>query len=79
MRIAIKNPAMMHDIEILMLRILPPNLGFLTRQGGDFKDAKSMRQKDNRAESDNSESWSDKINRPSLIWKNEQAALLRAR
>jgi len=36
----IKNPAMMHDIEVLMLRILPPNLRFLTRQGGNFKDAK---------------------------------------
>jgi hypothetical protein len=32
----IKNPAMMHDIEALMLRILPPNLRSLTRQGGDF-------------------------------------------
>jgi hypothetical protein len=28
---AIKNPAMMHDIEVLMLRILPPNLRSLTR------------------------------------------------
>src|SRR5580704_17539477 len=35
----IKNPAMMHDIEALMLRILPPNLRFLTRQGGNFKKA----------------------------------------
>jgi hypothetical protein len=33
---SIKNPAMMHDIEALMLRILPPNLRFLTRQGGNF-------------------------------------------
>jgi hypothetical protein len=41
---SIKNPAMMHDIEALMLRILPPNLRFLTRQGGNFKDAKRIDQ-----------------------------------
>lgn len=40
----IKNPAMMHDIEVLMLRILPPNLRFLTRQGGDFLKAKRIDQ-----------------------------------
>jgi hypothetical protein len=41
---AIKKPEMMHDIEVLMLRILPPNLRSLTRQGGNFKDAKPLRQ-----------------------------------
>jgi len=41
---AIKSPKMMHDIEVLMLRILPPNLRSLTRQGGDFKDAKPIHQ-----------------------------------
>jgi hypothetical protein len=41
---SIKHPAMMHDIEVLMLRILPPNLRFLTRQGGNFKDAKRIDQ-----------------------------------
>jgi len=41
---------MMHDIEVLMLRILPPNLRSLTQQGGNFKDAKPIRQKDNRAD-----------------------------
>jgi len=51
---AIKNPAMMHDIEVLMLRILPPNLRSLTQQGGDFKDAKSIPQKDH---------WADPITR----------------
>jgi hypothetical protein len=46
---AIKNPAMMHDIEVLMLRILPPNLRSLTRQGGNFKKAERRRQdKDNK-------------------------------
>lgn len=40
----IKNTAMMHDIEVLMLRILPPNLRFLTRQGGNFKNAKRVLQ-----------------------------------
>ena len=46
---AIKNPKMMHDIEVLMLRILPPNLRSLTRQGGNFKKAERRRQdKDNK-------------------------------
>lgn len=45
----IKNPAMMHDIEVLMLRILPPNLRFLTRQGGDFVDAERVDQQNNQA------------------------------
>ncbi|HXA78706.1 MAG TPA: hypothetical protein VNV41_16345 [Candidatus Acidoferrales bacterium] len=31
-----KNARLMHDIEVLMLRILPPNLRSLTRQGGNF-------------------------------------------
>ena len=38
----IKNAAMRHDIEALMLRILPPNLRFLTRQSGNFKKAKRV-------------------------------------
>src|SRR5580704_458931 len=33
----IKDPAMTHDIEVLMLRILPPNLRSLTLQGGNFE------------------------------------------
>ena len=41
---AIKSSAMTHDIEVLMLRILPPNLRSLTRQGGNFKDAKRVSQ-----------------------------------
>ena len=47
---SIKNPAMMHDIEVLMLRILPPNLRFLTRQGGNFKNAKRMPPKNQKAD-----------------------------
>lgn len=46
---SIKNPAMMHDIEVLMLRILPPNLRFLTRQGGNFTNAKRVKEQDERA------------------------------
>ena len=46
---SIKNPAMMHDIEALMLRILPPNLRFLTRQGGNFKKAKRINQENKQA------------------------------
>jgi hypothetical protein len=41
---AIKEPKLMHDIEVLMLRILPPNLRSLTRQGGNFIDAKRKEQ-----------------------------------
>jgi hypothetical protein len=41
---AIKNPGMMHNIEVLMLRILPPNLRSLTRQGGNFEAGKPVRQ-----------------------------------
>jgi hypothetical protein len=46
----IKNPAMMHDIEALMLRILPRNLRFLTRQSGNFMNAKRVRQGDENAD-----------------------------
>ena len=46
---AIKNPKMMHDIEVLMLRILPPTLRSLTRQGGNFKKGKRVTQGDKQA------------------------------
>jgi hypothetical protein len=46
---SIKNPAMMHDIEVLMLRILPPNLRFLTLQGGNFKKATRVNQDNKQA------------------------------
>lgn len=46
---SIKNPSMMHDIEALMLRILPPNLRALTRQGGNFRDAKPLTEDDKQA------------------------------
>lgn len=46
---AIENPNMMHDIEVLMLRILPPNLRSLTRQGGNFKKAQRVRQQNEQA------------------------------
>jgi hypothetical protein len=45
----IKNPQMMHDIEALMLRILPPNLRFLTRQGGNFKEATRVTEENKQA------------------------------
>jgi hypothetical protein len=41
---AIKNARLMHDVEVLMLRILPPNLRSLTRQGGNFTKAKRVKQ-----------------------------------
>jgi hypothetical protein len=40
---------MMHDIEVLMLRILPPNLRSLTRQGGNFKKATRVNQDNKQA------------------------------
>jgi hypothetical protein len=46
---AIKKPAMMHDIEVLMLRILPPNLRSLTRQGGNFESGKRVVQSNQNA------------------------------
>ena len=49
---AIKKPAMMHDIEVLMLRILPPTLRSLTRQGGNFKGAKPIRQGNHNRKAD---------------------------
>jgi hypothetical protein len=45
---AIKKPAMMHDIEVLMLRILPPNLRSLTRQGGNFESGERVAQSNDR-------------------------------
>lgn len=41
---ALKNRKMEHDIEALMLRILPPNLRSLTRQRGNFKNADRVTQ-----------------------------------
>jgi hypothetical protein len=47
---SIKNRKLVHDIEVLMLRILPPNLRALTQQGGNFQEGKKMEQsEDNRA------------------------------
>jgi hypothetical protein len=43
---AIKNPRMMHDLEALMLRLLPRNLRFLTLQGGNFVHARRRNQAD---------------------------------
>ena len=37
-----------HDVEVLLLRILPPYLRYMTRQGGNFKgDPTDQKQKDN--------------------------------
>lgn len=45
----IKNPAMTHDIEVLMLRILPPNLRALTLQGGNFTGAERLDEDEKQA------------------------------
>jgi len=39
---ALKDQKMMHDIEVLLLRALPPNLRALTRQDGHFVDGKRI-------------------------------------
>jgi hypothetical protein len=38
------DPEMMHDIEALVLRMLPPYLRSLTKQKGQFRDAKRIRE-----------------------------------
>ena len=43
---AISDPKMTHDIEVLILRILPPYLRALTRQDGHFSRAESIQQPD---------------------------------
>jgi hypothetical protein len=45
---ATDDPRLLHDIEALMLRILPPNLRSLTRQSGNFVDAKRLDQSNDR-------------------------------
>jgi hypothetical protein len=43
---ALADPKMMHDVEVLLLRILPPYLRALTRQEGHFLKAKRIQQAD---------------------------------
>lgn len=40
---ALKDPKMMHDVEVLMLRMFPPYLRSLTRQDGHFLKAKRIK------------------------------------
>jgi len=42
----LSDPKMMHDIEVLILRMFPRYLRALTRQEGNFEDAKRVRQAD---------------------------------
>jgi hypothetical protein len=45
----IKEKSLIHDVEVLLIRMLPPHLRRLTRQSGHFKGVHSMDQKrDNR-------------------------------
>jgi hypothetical protein len=46
----VADPKMMHDLEVLVLRILPPNLRALTRQEGHFLKGLRIKQKDARAD-----------------------------
>jgi hypothetical protein len=48
---ALYDPKMMHDIEVLVLKLLPRYLRALTRQEGDFLKAKPTDQVDKIAES----------------------------
>jgi hypothetical protein len=43
---AVADPKMMHDLEVLLLRILPRYLRALTRQEGHFLKAQRIMQKD---------------------------------
>ena len=47
---ALADPKMMHDIEVLLLRVLPPYLRALTRQEGHFLKAKRITQEEKIAE-----------------------------
>jgi hypothetical protein len=40
---AVKQPEMMHDLEVLVLKMLPRYLRALTRQEGDFLKAKRVK------------------------------------
>ena len=40
----LKDPDLIHDVEVLLLRILPPYLRYMTRQGGKFKGVRSTDQ-----------------------------------
>jgi hypothetical protein len=42
----LKDPGPIHDVEVLLLRILPPYLRYMTRQGGKFRGVRSADQKD---------------------------------
>jgi len=48
--VCLKDPRMMHDIEVLVLRLLPRYLRALTRQQGHFLKAKPMKQVDKSAD-----------------------------
>jgi hypothetical protein len=45
---AVADPKMMHDIEVLVLRVLPPYLRALTRQEGHFHRPKHGIRQDNK-------------------------------
>jgi hypothetical protein len=40
----LKDEALMHDVEVLLLRILPPYLRYMTRQRGHFRGVHSTDQ-----------------------------------
>ncbi len=44
----IDNPDLMHDVEVLLIRMLPPYLRFLNRQEGHFVGVHSTDQKDDK-------------------------------
>jgi len=41
----LKDQGLIHDVEVLLLRILPPYLRYMTRQGGKFKGVRTAAQK----------------------------------
>jgi hypothetical protein len=47
---AVADPKMMHDIEVLVLRMLPRYLRALTRQEGHFLRAKRVKEKNEKAD-----------------------------
>jgi hypothetical protein len=54
---AVSDPRMMHDIEVLILRMLPRHLRALTRQEGHFLKAKRVPQSKNKISESITRKW----------------------
>lgn len=53
----LNDTKMMHDVEVLVLRMFPPNLRAATKQKGKFRHGESVHQQDKIAEYITRKSW----------------------